>query len=148
MQLYAPIFPRDSKYINTRVAVKEEQGMVHYVANGMPIYVHGIEELGSFRHIICLLIEQGLCRRKEVVACFCITDDFVGKALRIYRKDGGEALYRPQKKRSANKIFGATLTRIQSKLDKGQSVNSIAKEEGLSEGSIRHQIKIGRLKKS
>lgn len=34
---------------------------------------------GSFRHIICMLIEQGLCRRKEVVHCFGITEDFVGK---------------------------------------------------------------------
>ena len=51
------------------------------------------------------------------------------------------------KKRSANKIIGAVRDRIQSKLDKGQSVNSIAREESLSEGSIRHQIKIGHLKK-
>lgn len=122
--------------------------MVHYFANGMPIYVHGVEEQGSFRHIVCLLIEQGLCRRKEVVNFFGITEDFVGKALRIYRSKGGEALYQPQSNHRANKIYGAVLERIQSKLDEGQSVNSIAKEESLSEGSIRYQIQIGHLKKS
>ena len=147
MQLYAPIFPRESKHISSTVAVKEHVGMVLYIINGLPVYVHGVEELGSFRHIICMLIDQGLCRRKEVVHGFSITEDFVGKALNIYRKEGGEALYRPQKKRSANKIIGAVRDRIQSKLDKGQSVNSIAREESLSEGSIRHQIKIGHLKK-
>lgn len=148
MQLFAPIFPRESRHISSLVVVKEEKGLVHYFANGMPIYVHGVEEQGAFRHIICLLIEQGLCKRKEVVHCFGITEDFVGKALRIYRAKGGEALYQPQKKQRANKIYGAVLERIQSKLDKGQSVNSIAKEESLREGSIRYQIKIGRLKKT
>ncbi|MDR0572896.1 MAG: hypothetical protein LBG96_02505 [Tannerella sp.] len=40
------------------------------------------------------------------------------------------------------------LSRIQKKIDKGQSVNSIAKEENLSEGSIRYGIKNGLIKKS
>ena len=67
MQLYAPIFPTESSPISSRVAVQKQKRKVHYFANGMPIYVHGEEEQDSFRHIVCLLIEQGLCRRKEVV---------------------------------------------------------------------------------
>ncbi len=122
--------------------------MVHYFANGLPIYCHGIEEQGAFRHIICLLVEQGLCKRVEIVRCFGISEDFVGKSLRIFRTEGATALYGRSKKRSANKIFGEKLRRIQSKLDKGQSVNSIAREESLNEGAIRYQIKIGHLKKS
>ncbi len=148
MQIFTPIFPVEAKYISSTVAVKVSDGMVHYVGNGMPLYVHGVEELGAFRHIICLLVEQGLCKRVEIVRCFGISDDFVGKALRVYRDHGSEALFLPPKKRSANKLFGKKLERIQSKLDKGQSVNSIANEEGVREGSIRYQIKIGHLKKS
>jgi transposase-like protein len=33
--------------------------------------------------------------------------------------------------------------RIQSKLDKGKSVNSIAKEEGVAESAIRYGLKQG-----
>jgi DNA-binding CsgD family transcriptional regulator len=40
------------------------------------------------------------------------------------------------------------LDRIQAKLNQGQSSYSIAKEEGISEGSIRYAINLGRLKKS
>ena len=147
MQLFVPIFPKYSKPISSTVSVHQVEQMVHYFANGMPIYCHGAEEQGAFRHILCLLIEQGLCRRVELVRCFGISDDFVGKSLRTFRNEGVSALYRPQKKRSANKIFGEKLHRIQSKLDKGQSVNSIAKEESVQEGAIRYQVKIGRLKK-
>lgn len=121
--------------------------MVHYFANGLPVFCHGLEEQGAFRHIICLLVEQGLCRRIEIVRCFGISDDFVGKSLRMFRNEGVDALYRPTKTRSANKVVGEKRKRIQSKLDKGQSVNSIAKEESINEGAIRYQVKIGNLKK-
>jgi len=47
----------------------------------------------------------------------------------------------------SHKLLPVVLERIQGKLDKGQSVNSIAKEEGLSESGIRVAIKQGRLKK-
>jgi transposase len=45
------------------------------------------------------------------------------------------------------KLLPEVLSRIQLKLDTCQSVNSIAKEENLSEGSIRYAIKTGMLKK-
>ena len=46
------------------------------------------------------------------------------------------------------KITGERRIRIQHKLDKGQSVNSIAKEEGVQESAIRYGIKQGYLKKT
>lgn len=39
------------------------------------------------------------------------------------------------------------LQRIQDELNRGKSAYSIAKQEGISEGSIRYAIKQGRLKK-
>lgn len=47
-----------------------------------------------------------------------------------------------------NKLLPDVLDRIQSKLDEGQSAYSIARQEGISEGSIRYAVKQGRLKKS
>lgn len=148
MQLYVPIFPKDSKMISATVAVKEEDDMVHYIANGLPFYCHGVKELEAFRQVICLLVQQGLCRRCEIVRCFCVTDDLVGKALRIYRKEGHSGFYNQTRKRKANKLHGKLLEDIQKKLDTGQSINSIAKEEGVTEGAIRYQIKVNSLKKS
>jgi hypothetical protein len=51
------------------------------------------------------------------------------------------------RKGTAHKITGACRLRIQAKLDKGQSVNSIAKEEGVAESGIRYNITQGYLKK-
>jgi len=47
----------------------------------------------------------------------------------------------------SSKLFPEVLARIQSELDKGKSAYSIAKKEGISEGSIRYWIKKGQLKK-
>jgi hypothetical protein len=52
------------------------------------------------------------------------------------------------RKGTAHKITGDCRLRIQGKLDKGQSVNSIAKQEGVRESAIRYGIKQGYLKKS
>jgi hypothetical protein len=62
---------------------------------------------------------------------------------------GGEQVFFGSDNRHGHsyKLLPAVLFRIQSKLDSGQSVNSLAKEEGLSEGSIRYGIKTGQLKK-
>jgi len=47
----------------------------------------------------------------------------------------------------SHKMRGELLKRVQSKLDKGQSNNSISKQEGIREGTIRYAIQTGRLKK-
>ncbi len=52
-----------------------------------------------------------------------------------------------QRKRRSHKLIPQLVARIQKKLDTGQSVNSIAKEENISEGSIRYAVKKGTIKK-
>jgi hypothetical protein len=48
----------------------------------------------------------------------------------------------------SHKLLPDVLDRIQVQLDDGKSAYSIAKEEGISEGSIRYAFKHNRLKKS
>jgi hypothetical protein len=63
-------------------------------------------------------------------------------------REGGDGFFgHDARQGKAHKIIGEKRQRIQSKLDKGQSVNSIAKEEGLRESAIRYAISVGHLKK-
>lgn len=48
----------------------------------------------------------------------------------------------------SSKLYPDVLERIQSELNAGNSAYSIAKKEGLSEGSIRYWVKQGKLKKN
>lgn len=149
MQLQLPLFPRECKMISSSVGVYEKDGLVQYIVNGLPVFSHGNEDLQAFRYITSNLIHQGLCKGTEVERCFCISPDSVGRSLKKYRAQGEEAFFSWENRQGHSyKIRGEVLASIQKKLDKGQSVNSIAKEHKISEGAIRHSVKQGYLKKS
>ena len=149
MQLMLPIFPADARMISKCLGVYERDSIVQYIANGLPIYSHASEDLQSFRFITSNFINQGLCKSSEVSRCFGIPVDSVKRYLTKLRTEGEAAFFSGEKRKGyCHKIRGSMLESIQKKLDKGQSVNSIAKEEGLTEGSIRYGIKQGYLKKT
>jgi transposase len=149
MQLQIPIFPIDSKMISKCLAVKVEGDEVQYILNGLRAYSHHKEDYNHFRFITSNFIEQGLCKQVEVQRCFGISESNVSGYLKKFREKGAAVFFEERQVRSSrsHKILGAKLDRIQVKLDKGQSVNSIAKEEGIRESAIRYQIKQGNLKK-
>lgn len=149
MQLLLPIFPKDTRMISKCLGVYEEDSIVQYIANGLPIYSHGWEDMQSFRFITSNFINQGLCKSTEVSRCFGIPVDSVKRYVAKLRTEGEAAFFSEEKRKGyCHKIRGSVLESIQKKLDKGRSVNAIAKEEGLAEGSIRYSIKQGYLKKN
>jgi len=150
MQLKIPYFPIETKMISDCVGVYEKSDVVQYIVNGLPVYSHSKEDLSSFRFITSNFIEQGLCRKVEIQRCFGVSEDSVNRYWRKFKEQGEEGFFGADKRigGKAHKILGEKRLRIQRKLDKGQSVYSIAKEEGVRESAIRYQITQGYLKKS
>lgn len=136
--------------ISDCVGVYEKGGNVQYIVNGLPVYAHSQEDLNAFRFITSNFITRGLCRKVDVQRCFGVSEDSVHRYWKKYREEGEEGFFGVDKRLGgkAHKIVGQKRLRIQQKLDKGQSVLSIAKEEGVRESAIRYQIKQGYLKKS
>ncbi len=148
MQLQLPIYPEETKLISQSVGVYEKEGLVQYIVNGLPVYAHSKEDLNSFRFITSNFISHGLCRKVDVERCFGVSEDSVSRYCKKYEKEGAQGFFgEDTRKGRAHKIFGERKERIQKKLDKNQSINSIAKEEGVRESAIRYQIKQGNLKK-
>ena len=149
MQLHLPIFPKAAKLITQSVGVYEKDSMVHYIVNGLPVYTHESDNLNSFRFITSNFIHQGLCRKVDIQRGFGVSEDSVYRYYRKFIEQGEAGFFGDDaRKGKAHKICGARRDRIQAKLNKGQSINSIAKEEGVRESAIRYQIKKGHLKKS
>ncbi len=149
MQLHLPLFPATATLVSSYLGVYENEGIVQYIVNGMPVYSHAKDDLNSFRYIISNFIHEKLCRKTEVQRCFHVSEDTVYRAYRKFLKEGASGFFHPSNsKGTPHKINGEKKQRIQSKLDQGQSVNSIAKQEGVRESAIRYQIKQGYLKKS
>lgn len=148
MQLRLPLFPAGTKMISDCLGVYEKDGIIQYIANGLPIYAHPKEDLNAFRYITSNFIEMKLCRKVDIQKCFHVSEDFVYRAHKKFVEQGEAGFFGQDRRHGyAHKIVGERKKRIQQKLDKGQSVNSIAKEEGIRESAIRYHLKKGTLKK-
>ena len=153
MQMFLPIFPSEVTLINGILAVRtDKDGMVTYFMNTMPIRQHHKDDLVAFRSFTASLICNHLCRQTDIQRCFSVSQDGVGRSVKLFRAKGEAGFYAPGNQYGAggrvHKLVGGTLERIQKKLGKGQSVNSIAKEEGIREGTIRAAVARGDLKKN
>lgn len=149
MQLQLPIYPKETRLINEQLGVYEHDGLVQYIVNGLPVYSHSKEDINAFRFITSNFIHQKLCRKVEVENFFAVSEDATHRYYKKFLSEGETGFFGDDARRGkAHKITGACRQRIQVKLDKGQSVNSIAKEEGVRESAIRYGIKQGYLKKN
>ena len=149
MQLLLPIFPNQTTLITPSVGVYEREGIIQYLVNGLPVYSHSKEDNDAFRFITSNFIHQGLCRKVDIERAFGVSEDSVSRAYKKFLTKGEAGFFGPDARHGkAHKIVGGRRERIQSKLNKGQSVYSIAKEEGVMESAIRYGIKQGYLKKT
>jgi len=100
--------------ISNCLRVYEKDDIVQYIANGLPIYSHGLENLQSFRFITSNFINQGLCKSTEVVRCFGISVDTVTHYLGKLRTQGEAAFFSEEKRKGyCHKIRGKVLINIQ-----------------------------------
>jgi len=148
-QLLLPLFPTDIRLITPLLGVQEKGGLVTYFLSGMPIYSHQKDELHKFRFTTSNFILQGLCKGSDIERTFHVSGDSIRRWKNRLLDQGEEAFFNEDKRHGrSHKLLPNVLERIQLQLDKGRSVNSIAKDEKISEGSIRYSIGLGRLKKS
>jgi transposase len=149
MQILLPLFSSDTVLINNYLGVFAKDDTVYYLHSGMPIYTHEKEDLKSFRYITSQLIDAGRCKASQVARTFGIRENIIYQYLKIYRQHGAEGIFAEEKRGGkSHKITGSRLERIQKKLHAGKSNYAIAKEEKISEGSIRYALKVGHLKKT
>lgn len=148
MQILLPIFPKEATLITPSLAVYEQDDQVYYAHSGMPIFTHDAKDLYQFRYITSNLIHQGLCRQVDIVNTFHVSIDSVRRSLKKFEREGLKAFVEKDGRYGRRHIMTPErLKRIQKQLDKGESNSAIARQEGISEGSIRYMINQGRLKK-
>jgi transposase len=149
-QLLLPLFPGDTRLLTPYIGIRESEGFVHYLLNGLPIYSHSATDHLRFRYITSHILIQGLCKNQDVVDLFHVSHDSVRRWKKKLSEDGESAFFGIPEGRHghSSKLIPEVMVRIQSALDEGKSAYSIAKKEGISEGSIRYWIKQGQLKKS
>jgi transposase len=147
-QLLLPLFPVGTKLITPTLGVRIIDKTVYYLLSGQPIFSHEQGDLNRFRYITSQLILQGLFKNKDIEKAFHVSSQSVQRYKKILSEQGESAFFGKDKRKGrSHKLLPDVLDRIQEKLNTGQSNYSIAKQEGISEGSIRYAIVKGYLKK-
>lgn len=149
MQLLLPIFPRETALITATLGVFEKEDFVYYLHSGMPVSTHHKNNLKNFRYTTSRFIDLGLCSQTDIVHTFKVSEDSVRRSLKLYRDKGEEGFFGAgQRQRVCHKMLPERLERIQKMLNNGMSNYGIAKQEKISEGTIRYALQTGKLKKT
>jgi hypothetical protein len=147
-QLLLPLFQPGTRMITPTLGVIKKDETITYFLSGMPIYSHQENELNKFRYTTSNFIVRGLCRAADIQRTFHVSIDSIRRWKKKFEEQGDEVFFNEDKRHgNSHKLLPDILNRIQIELDKGRSVNSIAKDENISEGSIRYALNLGRLKK-
>lgn len=147
-QLLLPLFPTDTEYLTSTLGVLKADKSVFYLHSGVPIYSHLEEDLQNFRFITSKFLCQKLCTASDIVRVFHVSTDSVGRYKRQLEQKGEASFFAPDRRHGHNyKMTEKVQQTAQELLSEGHSQNSIAKQLGLSEGTIRYWVGKGILKK-
>ena len=148
MQLQLPIFPANTKLINSSIGTYQDGQLVYYLHNGAPIFCHHIESMNNYRYILANLVQSKLCSCSEISKALGVSSRNIERYAKKLRENGMESFFNQEDHRGeCYKMKDSTLIKAQGLLDAGNSQLKTAKELGLSESSIRYHLKNGNLKK-
>jgi biotin operon repressor len=148
MQLRLPIFPAETKLINSFIGFFERDDSVYYLHSGKPIYCHKSDDRNGYRFALANLVVNKLCTIKELSEAFGEGRKNIERYAKALREHGADHFFNRKDRRGHCHIMtDALLSAIQSELDKETSVYRIALDYGISEAAVSYHIKKGNLKK-
>jgi biotin operon repressor len=148
MQTQIPIFPEETKLINSTLGFREQDGFVYYLHNGNPIYCHSKQDRNSYRFILGNLVSNHLCSISELSDALGENRKNIERYAQRFREKGAEDFFsRKETRGQCYKMHSELIQEIQQRLDEGWSKYKIAQKYGISESAISYHIKKGTLKK-
>jgi len=148
MQMQLPIFPSETKLINSSTGVFEKEDFVYYLHNGSPVYCHDKNDLNSYRYITANLIVTGLCRSSEIAKVLGVSNRNIQRYAKRLRENGSNWFFNREENRGqCYKLNEDSLKEAQELIDNFYSIKDTARILGVSDGALRYHITKGRLKK-
>lgn len=149
MQMQLPIFPVDTKLINSTLGIRTEDEMVYYLHNGSPIFCHPESDINHYRYVCGNLVANGLCKVSELADALGVHRRSVERYAKQHRDSGGNAfLLKSDRRGQCFKMTPQKLSETQELLDQGLNKEEIARRLNISSSSIRNHLKKGTLKKN
>jgi DNA-binding CsgD family transcriptional regulator len=149
MQLQLPIFPEQTKLINSSIGFFNKDDFIFYLHNGSPIFCHAKSDRNSYRYILANLVVNNMCGCSELSRALGINVKNVQRYVKDLREHGmGYFFNREDNRGQCHKFTTDKQAQAQKLLDTGYSQQRTAKELNISESAIRYHLREGNLKKN
>jgi len=149
MQMQLPIFPENTRYINSCLGFFKKDSIIYFLHNGSPISCFQETDLQSYRYICGTLVVSGLCTNSELAKALGVNKKNIERYSKAYREKGSSwFLNRTERRGECYKLKSKELSTAQELLNNNVPISQIANKLGVTEGAIRYHIKKETLKKN
>lgn len=139
--------PANAQEVNETVCVVDDGTDVAYFAAGVPLFRHAVGDSVSRRVAIGQILELKLARKSELISALPTSLSSLYRHQRDLRAEGVLGLV-PKKRgpKGGHKLDRQALAKAQKMLNADETKVAVAGELGVTEGTIRHAVCLGRLK--
>jgi len=146
-QIQLPIYPEGVTHITSELAFKKEGGQVTYFNGSMPVFIHDVDDVASFRMITAQFCVQGTTTQAEISRAFGVPLISMKRAVKRYRTLGIEGFYQKRKSRGAAVLTAEVLARAQQLFDEGLDTSDVAETLAIKCDTLAKAVRAGRLHK-
>ena len=144
-QMQFPFFPEGVTHITPRLAFSEQDGRVTYFTGDLPVFVHDVEDIDSFRMITAQFCVSASARQVDIIRTFGISKISIKRAVKLYREVGPKGFYAHRKTRGPAVLTPPVLHQAQQLLDEGRATPEVADRLGIKRDTLRKAVGAGRL---
>lgn len=143
-----PLHPGGATEVNEVLAIHAAKGQVGYFAAGVPVFTHAADDPVGRRVAAVQLVTLGLADHTELAAALGLHRTTIHRCQRKVQATGVLGLVdaRPGPK-GRHKLTAARLQQAQAHLDTGRSIRAAAAAVGVREGTLRHALDRGDLRR-
>ena len=147
-QLHLPAAPAGAQEINAVVAVARERGHVAYFASGVPVFIHREDDRVGQRVATAQLLTLGLARQDELSAALAMNRTTLYRQHRKLTRAGVLGVV-DQKRgpRGPHRFTADKREHVEQLLAGGASIRQAARASGVTEGTVRHALRRGAVRR-
>ncbi len=144
-----PMPPGGADEINDTVAVLRRDGHVAYFAAGVPLFTHREADAVGQRIAAVQMMELGLARQDELSAALGVNRTTLYRQHQKLKAAGVQGVV-DQKRgpRGRHRFTADKRQRVERLLADGESIRQAAHDVGVTEGTIRHALRRGDVRRS
>jgi len=145
MQAILPLIPNGATPISDTISVFSENDRCTYFCGINPIYSHDVNDINSFKLFTSTLVNEGACKKSDIVNCLGVALSSVKRSLKKLRMHGASSFFERRKVRRGTIFTRALLESVQQLLDEGATRQAVCSEYKIKISTLKKAISSGRL---